>query len=70
MIYLLVLLVSSALAQQPDPAFLQRAATALQQQRNECQDQQANIRIALLTSQEEVEKLKKEIEALKAEKAK
>jgi len=65
---LLALLISSALAQQPqspDPAFMQKALTALQGQRNQALDGQAVAEARAAQLADEVAKLKAEIEALK-----
>ena len=67
----IVLLVSGAVAeaqQQPDPQSLQRAVSVLQAQRNAAYDAQANSEMRALGLQEELDKLRKELEALKAEK--
>lgn len=53
-------------SQQPDPATLQRAITAIQQQRNAALDQAATFQIEAQRLADENAKLKAEIEALKA----
>lgn len=57
-------------AQQPDPATLQRAIAAIQQQRNAALDQAATFQIEAQRLADENAKLKAEIEALKAAPAK
>lgn len=68
----LTLLATPALAQQqpPDPATLQRAIAAIQQQRNAALDQAATFQIEAQRLADENAKLKAEIEALKAAPAK
>lgn len=64
---LLTLFANPALAQQaaPDPVTLQRAVSAIQQQRNAALDQAASFQIEVQRLTEENAKLKAEIEALK-----
>jgi cell division protein FtsB len=63
----LALLTASAHAQQqpPDPAFMQRALSAMQTQRNQAMDQAAIAQAQAAQAQEEVAKLRAEIEQLK-----
>lgn len=66
---LLALLVSSAFAQQPqqppDPAFMQKAIGAMQQQRNQAYDQAAIAEARAAQLADEVAKLKAELDELK-----
>jgi len=52
-----------ALAQQPDAAFLQKAITSLQAQRNAALDAQAGAEARMATFAEEVDKLKAQLAA-------
>lgn len=63
----LSLLATPALAQQqpPDPATLQRAIVAIQQQRNQALDQAATMQIEAQRLADENAKLKAEIDAMK-----
>jgi len=65
--FLLFIFATPALAQQAplDPATLQRALAAVQQQRNAAMDQTASAQIEAMRLAEEVAKLKAEIEAIK-----
>jgi hypothetical protein len=67
LIFAFTLLAAPALAQQapPDPATLQRAITAIQQQRNSALDQAASMQIEAQRLADENAKLKAEIEELK-----
>jgi hypothetical protein len=64
-IALLTISTTAGLAQQaaPDPAFLQKAITALQTQRNAALDAQAGAEARAATLAEELEKLKAQIAA-------
>lgn len=62
---LIVMLATSALAQQPpDPASLQKAIAVLQQQRNAAMDQAAGVQVEAQRLAEENAALKKQIEDL------
>lgn len=53
----------------PDPAFVQNAIAALQQQRNSALDQVAQAQAQLAVAQGQLASTKKELEDLKAQKA-
>lgn len=60
-----LLMVSPALAQQPDVATLQKAVQTLQQQRNQAWDAAATAQIEIQKLNEELQKAKGELEKLK-----
>ena len=65
----LLMCCTPVLAQQaPDPALIQKVAGQLERQRNEAQTQVAVCSANLVTLQEEIEKLKKQLEAKKDDK--
>ncbi len=55
---------ASAQQQPPDPAALQKAVQALQQQRNAAMDQAAGLQVQAATLAEENDRLKKQVEEL------
>lgn len=68
-IVLMLLTATPAFAQQPDPAFLQRAAAALQTQRNAALDQAAAQQARADGLQDALAKAQARIKELEAEKA-
>ena len=63
-----VAFVDIAAGQQPDPALVQKVAGQLERQRNDALNAQAVCSANLVTLQEEIEKLKKQLEAKKDDK--
>lgn len=63
---LLIGLTASAVAQQPDPAFMQRAITALQTQRNVAMDAAAVAEAKVATITEERDKAQARVKELEA----
>lgn len=64
---ILALLITPVLAQQPDPATLQKAVTVIQAQRNQALDAQASAEIRAALLNEEVTKLKARVQELEAQ---
>ena len=71
-IYVWVIFITLAVTvssqQAPDPALIQKVAGQLERQRNEAQTQVVVCSANLVTLQEEIEKLKKQLEAKKDDK--
>ena len=65
---LILLCCTPVLAQQPDPALVQKVAGQLERQRNDALNAQAVCSANLVTLQEEIEKLKKQLEVKKDDK--